>query len=248
MNIKTKRGISNKRGDMTTTQIVMLIILIVSFAVLLILYFRLGLGELSDKQICYNSVILKSKSPGSIGAGGLDCKTNYICISGGKDCKDMIPTKTIDVNPKEKQEIFKPIAEEMADCWWMFGEGKVDYVEYLVNVFPESHCAVCSVVKFDETIQGEFLDGFDYEEFYNFLSVEQVKEGQSYLNYLYGGIKDVSLLNYSIERSSGKFFTDKQYLIITGMKEENDYIYPYFIYSEELYSKEICRNFDITKA
>src|SRR3989339_538597 len=79
----------NKRGELTTQQIVGLIILITSFAVILFLLFRLNLGEISEKEICHNSVVLKGQSPSNFDVGNLDCKTNYVCISGGEDCKDL---------------------------------------------------------------------------------------------------------------------------------------------------------------
>ena len=52
----------NKKGELTTHQLVGLIILIVSFAVILFLLFRLNLGETTNKEICHNSVIMKGKS------------------------------------------------------------------------------------------------------------------------------------------------------------------------------------------
>ena len=76
----------NHKGELTTQQIVTLIILVVSFAVILFLIFRLNLGETTQKEICHNSVLMKAKSlPGT---GYLDCKTNYVCISGGGECDE----------------------------------------------------------------------------------------------------------------------------------------------------------------
>ena len=46
-----------KKAEMTTQQIVILIILIIGFAVILFFLFRLNLGQESDKQLCYNSVM-----------------------------------------------------------------------------------------------------------------------------------------------------------------------------------------------
>src|SRR3989339_574623 len=94
----------NKRGELTTQQIVGLIILITSFAVILFLLFRLNLGEISEKEICHNSVVLKGQSPSNFEVGNLDCKTNYICISGGEDCKDFNHTNIINININQKPE------------------------------------------------------------------------------------------------------------------------------------------------
>ena len=51
-----------KRGELTSQQLVTIIILIISFAVILILIFKLNLGQESDKEICHNSVVMNSKS------------------------------------------------------------------------------------------------------------------------------------------------------------------------------------------
>ena len=151
-----------KKAELTTQQIVGLIILIVSFTIILFFLFRLNLDETSDKEICHNSVVMKGQSV--LGGGNLDCKIAYVCISGGEDCEDFNPSKTIDINPNEKNakdEIVKAINTEMSDCWWMFGEGKIDYIGDWLNKpgFLETHrCAICSIIKFDKTIQENFVN------------------------------------------------------------------------------------------
>ncbi len=87
---------ASKRGELTTQQIVMMIVLITSFIILLLLLVRLNLGKETQKEICHNSIIMKSKGKGII--GNIDCKTNYVCISGGNDCQYMNPTATIKIN------------------------------------------------------------------------------------------------------------------------------------------------------
>ena len=51
--------LKNKKGEMTTQQIVLLIILIASFAVILGFLFKLNFGAESEKDICHNSVVLR---------------------------------------------------------------------------------------------------------------------------------------------------------------------------------------------
>lgn len=143
-----------KRGELTTQQLVGIIILIASFAIILFLLFRLNLGESSAKEICHNSVIMKSQS--KLAVGSVDCKTNYVCISGGEKCEEFNPTAT--VNAKTKEEIAAVLEKEIEDCWWMFGEGKIDYIGYWISKpgSLETHsCAICSIVKFDKQIQEE---------------------------------------------------------------------------------------------
>lgn len=157
LEISPKRFLlKNRKGELTTQQLVGLIILIASFAVVLFFLFRLNLGESSDKEICHNSVVMQSQS--TLKTGSLDCKTSYVCISGGGNCEEFNPTATINV--KTKEETLKAIADAISDCWWMFGEGKVDYVGYswAVDYFVGTNCAICSIIKFDEQIQEEISE------------------------------------------------------------------------------------------
>ena len=163
--------IENKKGEITTKQIVTLIILIVSFVIILFLLFRLNLGRATDKEICHNSVVLKSAGKGLVGQ--LDCKTNYLCISGGNDCEGISPTETVKINLNKeddviKKEIMKVIADEMADCWWMFGEGKVDYIGLGIDdaLFGEVNCALCSIISFDEKVQKVMSEEVKVSDFY----------------------------------------------------------------------------------
>ena len=174
-----------KKGELTTQQIVTIIILIVSFAVILFFLSRLNLGETGNKQICHNSVLLKSKTAGF--GGRLDCRTSYLCISGGGKCETLNPTETIRVNPNKKSEIMEAIAKEMADCWWMFGEGKIDYVSAFDGetriIKKNVVCGVCSIVEFDPIIQGK-REEITYGELMEHL--EKNKRGEeNYLKYLY---------------------------------------------------------------
>jgi len=210
----------NKKGEITTKQIVTLIILIVSFVIILFLLFRLNLGRATDKEVCHNSVVLKSAGKGLVGQ--LDCKTNYLCISGGNDCEGINPTTTVKINPENKEEIMKAIADEMADCWWMFGEGELAYIGVFEGglVQRKTSCAICSIVKFDEKIQEANPDGITYEEFLNNLTILK-DDSESYLHYFY----DV----YTIEDLLDKFDViredyetkkpipfDRKYVIRTG--------------------------------
>jgi len=249
--------IKEKKGELTTQQIVMLIILITSFAVILFFFFRLNLGETTNKEICHNSVVLKGKSVA--GFGNLDCRTNYLCISGGGECEGINPTETIKIDLSKdnaKNEIMETIVNEMADCWWMFGEGKVDYVggtDYL-----NYHCGVCSNVKFDKAIQKNFQE-ISYNEFYTFLSNSKKDNSQTYLKYLYesNSIEEVKSKLKKFEFSES-FSTNEGFVIITGINREIKTniklsgkplpLYPYFIKSDEIKEKTECEVFDITKA
>jgi len=207
-----KRKSSLKKAELTTQQIVVLIVLLVSFIILLLFLFKLNFQELSEKEICQSSIQLNSKATVF---GKIDCKINYLCISGGGECKSFTSKKiaNIDLKDKEtaKKEIMKILAEEMADCWWMFGEGKVDYIG--TGAFDQRACAVCSEIAFDEKIIFSGLGVISYKEFYEFLNKE--KRGTTQKTYLaYWDNLAVDKLDSTFLSSSIAF--DKKYGIYTG--------------------------------
>jgi len=171
-----------KKGEITTAQIVTIIILIVSFIVILYFFFRLNLGATTNSEICHNSVVLQAKSAKLVGA--LQCKTDYVCISGGGTCENLNPTITLKVDSTKKNETMKALADQMANCWWMFGEGKLDYLELSAvqgTVTGGRGCAVCSVVGFDNKI-----NSISYGDFIDYLAKTKKDDTQTYLQYLYG--------------------------------------------------------------
>jgi len=215
-NIKEKNF--GKKGELTTTQLVTIIVLIVSFIVVLFLFFRLNLGETSNKEICRNSVILRGQA--GIVAGPLDCRTNYFCISGGRNCEEITPTATVNVDPKNKEEIMKALAEEMADCWWMFGEGKVGYADR--NAFNDVACSICSIVEFDERVREE-AEPIEYRDFYDYLRTTPKSSTQTYLQYFYD-VNSLNSLEEGFNQTLGDYLDEtldpgKNYVILTGMSQ-----------------------------
>tara|TARA_Y100000310_G_scaffold303088_1_gene341085 strand:+ start:578 stop:1357 length:780 start_codon:yes stop_codon:yes gene_type:complete len=252
-----------KRGELTTQQIVGLIILITSFVVILFFFFRLNLGEETQKEICHNSVVLKGKgtlAKLAAGGGSLDCRTNYVCISGGGECEGINPTETIEIDLSKdtaKNEIMKVVANEMADCWWMFGEGKINYVG---NDLIDYHYAICSIVKFDKNINVDI----SYENLFEFLEKNKKDNTQTYLEYIFGVSKDEDFLVKSkyLQGQTNPFSFDEKYSIITGRNVEGfgcgtlgkekcpDKVVPvYFIKTSDLNKNDnFVGKYDITKA
>lgn len=207
-----------KRGEITTQQIVLLIILLVSFAIILIFIFYLNPGETTNKEICHNSVVLNDKSAGISGA--IDCRTNYVCISGGGDCESLPGAAKIKVNPSKREEIVGAIAKEMADCWWMFGEGNIEYVN--PNAFEGVSCSVCSVISFDEKLKEiesipyiELYDGFNKDRDVN-------KPGETYIEYVYGrgSLSQLESEFYFKDYFGKSLDFNNDYVVLTGIKQE----------------------------
>ena len=241
-----------KNGELTTQQIITIIIIIISFVVLLFFLFRLNPGETSSKQICYNSVVLIGKGKGLIGS--LDCKTNYLCMSGGDSCTNFNPTSTAKVDVSKKDQILKAIADEMAKCWWMFGEGKIDYVGHPLG--GDSHCAICARIKFDAKVQDKVKE-ITYSELSEYMKTHQSSHdaSQSYLKYLYG-VNSLESSNTELkdfDLNSAPITTNKDYIIVTGIDPEpplisDKYIKVNIVKTDEVTSKTRCEIFDITQA
>lgn len=276
----TKR---NKKGDnIITPQLIIIMVLIASVAILLFFLTRLNLGGATNKQICHNSVVLKATSGGTIGS--LNCKTDYVCISNGGTCSDITPTQTIKItggvigtglftmggttppatneeNQIAKNQTFKVIADLMADCWWMFGEGQLDYSEASFSTV----CAICSVVKFDNKLQNNFPNGFTYKEFFEYLrDTKMANSQQNYLSYLFGDNEVDALLNSpDLEKIVPKTISLKEkYVVRTGQtnvglggliakiflgKPGIYHLFPYFVDINHIPSNPKCNTF-VTKS
>ena len=172
-----------KKGELTTEQIVLLIILIASFAVILFFLLKLNLGQETDTEICHNSVVTRGTSIIPTDALPLKCKKQYVCISLDGSCEAM--TKPDDlIKVKTEEDVYKALAEDMADCWWMFGEGKVNYAGSEVD--PKLYCSLCSQIAFDDSVKNLFgnQDSFDKKNLYDYLAKTKRSDGQTYLGYL----------------------------------------------------------------
>ena len=236
-----------KRGELTTKQLVTMIILVTSFVILLFLLFKLNLGQITDDQVCKNSIVLQSKNPLNkvFTSLNFDCKTQDLCISGGGDCKGSFD-ETIPINPDEKNEILKVIADEMFDCWRIFGEGKLDFS--LVSS-PTTNCAICSRVSFDESIKEEVL----YSDLFFFLNGKDKVGTQTYKEFLFPS--DPVELEKDWDKIL-KFFKNQKisfkenYVVVMGINldvDQDNYLPVHFIKSSR--TREIgCEAFDLTKA
>ncbi len=206
-----------KKGEISTQQIVLLIILLISFIVILFLLFRLDLGKESDEDICHNSVILRA-SPLPDAATPLQCSRTYVCISQDGSCEGMTNPDIIKV--KTKRELYTEIAKKMADCWWMFGEGRVDYVGNSLK--PNLYCSICSQIVFDNSLNK--IDGIngkiDQKDFYSAIeNINRSDGGESYLEYL-TSYSTFSSFQNAISRQNVDFGTlsfNRPYFVMMGI-------------------------------
>jgi hypothetical protein len=137
----------NKKGALMWQVIIPLIILLLTGAILFFFLGGLPWKQTVDREACYQSVVQRSYSIAGIQPGQvlpLRCKTEEIIISS-----------------TDEEQIKRDIANAMYDCWWMLGQGKLDFFQedYLQSIsIPEiagggveSSCIICSIIKFDES-------------------------------------------------------------------------------------------------
>src|SRR3989344_3635482 len=193
-------GMLNKKGEITTQQIVTLIILIASFAVILFLLFRLNLGKQTGTDLCRNSVILKGKSVLPKDTIKLDCYRGYKCLTFDGSCEGLNNPEIAKV--KTATDVYKNIADEMAQCWSMFGEGKVNYAGD--DLTKNNYCSICSQILFDNSLSEikEFSGGKISKDFlYNYLSKNNISNNKmSYAQYIFG-TNDIEKLKSESQKS-----------------------------------------------
>ncbi len=194
----------------TNSTIVEIIIIVLSLVIIFIFISYLDLGGDTKKEICHNSVVLSSTTAG---IGHLNCEVYKLCISGGDDCTgDFDKEIKVDLTKKNKEftdQVWKIIADEMADCWSVYGEGKIDYTglketktQAIENWILETEaysCGVCSTIKFSEKVARElnvqfsagqigirnyYLD--DSKGLYQYLSDNYYATNKKYSIFLYG--------------------------------------------------------------
>lgn len=209
-----------KKGELTTEQIVVLVILIISFGVILFFLLRIDLGNQTSEDICHNSVLMKSGVGTKAGIAAnsieLQCERQYVCITYDGRCDKLLKPKIIKV--KNEDEFYHAIAEEMADCWWMFGEGKLNYVGK--DLVPGVYCSICDQLAFDSSVDKIFPGGyFELGDLYDYMAAHNISEGETYSEYLF------NRNDYVSDSKSGEIefrnvTLSKDYYVLTGMISE----------------------------
>jgi len=212
--MKKKRG--TKKGEITSQQIVLLIVLIISFAVILYFLFTLNLGKTSDSDVCHNSVTERGSGVIPSESIPLNCKTSYICLTKDGSCEKMTNPQIEKVSTAT--EVYATLAQQMADCWWMFGEGKLNYVGKDFN--SELYCSICSQVVFDNSLT-MFPNGqIQQSDFYDYMAnTKMSNQNITYLDYLVG-LNTAIDMKTTLATNGASFGTidiSKQYYVMMGI-------------------------------
>ncbi|MEM4641261.1 MAG: hypothetical protein QXW65_01965 [Candidatus Pacearchaeota archaeon] len=176
-----------KRGAITQQVLIALIILIFVAAVLFLFLRLIPYKAVSEKEACHQSVVLRGKSIMGVKPGQLLVPLN---------CK----TQSIEISSMNEETIKREIANAMYDCWWMLGEGKIQFwsesawKEFAIPVVgkPKSICIICSRIVFDKKIKEKNLQ----------------LDMASYIEKTKIPLKNITYLEYFTEESNAKLPTD----------------------------------------
>lgn len=218
----------------TPAVIVTFVILIASFIVVIYFLFVLNPGKESDQEVCHNAVLTRAAGVLPKETIPLNCKTDYICISKDGTCEEMINPEIIKVNTAD--DVYNALATQMANCWWIFGEGNANYIGDKFS--SDLYCSICSQIAFDNSVDNLFAVNpsliarasagipenysdslIDKRNFYTYLSNNNVSgKDISYLNYFLGlqDSKSISDVLQNNNYNYGYIDLKQQYLLVMG--------------------------------
>ena len=127
----------NLRGELTTQQLVIMIVLIASFSILLLFLLRFDFKGSTREEICRESVVLASKSGTGV---SLNCQTSYECLSSGDSCQSLKSAEIVRI--KNDQEIVEHVADSLVSCWNMYWKGEYDFVSFSAGTTKS--CGICN--------------------------------------------------------------------------------------------------------
>src|SRR3989344_3389121 len=157
--------IKNKNADITTSQIVMIILLVAGFAIIVFFIIQLSWSGQINRQVCHESVVVRGTLP-SLARGyiPLKCMTDKVCITSStfgsceafKDVKGVTRARISSDKDKARKDIERTITQEIYSCWTMMGQGKLSLFSQeltktygIGTVYPT--CVLCSRIAFDKT-------------------------------------------------------------------------------------------------
>jgi uncharacterized protein YneF (UPF0154 family) len=187
-----------KRGEVTSSQLVIWISLIVSFLVIVFVMGQIFLdNELTESQVCKTSVLARdaANTRSDVFQGSkylpLNCQTTKTCLGDGRCKEDFIDTKSSPVtkikfnseDPVEIQnEILDVYSESILNCHVKMGEGHANFLP--ANFGKTSYCIICSRISIDESLKNSAPESVSY--FNVFEKMERKSfEGKSYLERVY---------------------------------------------------------------
>ncbi|MFH1501179.1 MAG: hypothetical protein ABIE22_04515 [archaeon] len=187
---------ARKKGELTSSQLALLILAVMSFLVLLGFWYMLNIEHEMNSWWCHFSVVLRA-TLNKIGGGALElgqyielaCRTEKVCVQeGGEGCGGIIGTKDNPIqNEKvdDKRDVMNVMAEKLYECNSVLGEGKINFMPS--QTFKQNYCLICSRIAFDDKVKGD-IKQIGVGELYQYMEEEKKnRRGDSYLSVIYPG-------------------------------------------------------------
>jgi len=228
----------DKKAELTTAQIIGLIIILAGFVVILIFFLLVPWTKTIDKEVCHQSVVMRhSANVGDVGAGAVPfkCQTGKICFvfSKSEECTEFSGIKNVnEIKIKDEEDIKKELAGLMYDCWDMLGRGLLDYhprgKKIGKDAWVEQYCSPCYRVAFSDEVKKEY-EKIQYDELYKWMAVNEVpNQEKTFLQAVYYideyEVVRQKLLNDAIKKGTSVdkiiINTSQEQVILTSMIKE----------------------------
>ncbi|MFH1710877.1 MAG: hypothetical protein ABH840_01035 [Nanoarchaeota archaeon] len=195
----------NQKGEVTTTQIVGLVLLLFGFAIIILFLVSYPWKSGIDKEACHEQIVMRS----SVNLKGLNvgtksiipldkCGTEKICLSmSGGDCEEFGPATSEDritkISVKNENDVMIVFANSLYDCNSLLGKGQLDF---LPKGFSEKkYCLSCARIAFDKEAK-EKLKDINYYDLYKLMYSMKDTDGNRFLEVVYPGF---SSYEYSLD-------------------------------------------------
>lgn len=100
------------------------------------------------------------------------------------------------------EQIYEILAEEMANCWWMFGEGKLAYASSTTTSYLA--CSICDQIGFDNSINfvpGNYISKLDFYHYLSTTNMSSKEDAKTYSEYLFGLNKEELIQSVQSDKS-----------------------------------------------
>ncbi len=182
-----------KKGELTSEQIVIWVIVIASFIIIIAFIAGLNLTGMTDEEQCKLSVVSRATMPLDVAKSfiPLNCNTKKICITSGKgNCGDVFGGESPQIislpgDPKAAIKLIeKTSADEMYSCWNVMGKGKLDLFNNAKAKFGVNSakrvCVMCSRIAIDPSVNASLLEQVDINTYMQLNQISSNSE-QTYL-------------------------------------------------------------------
>ncbi|MBI2175824.1 hypothetical protein HYU40_00555 [Candidatus Woesearchaeota archaeon] len=172
----------------------------------------------------------------------LDCKTIFTEITKDSINRAEFPISFgKDATPEQKKEKLKDaVMQQMAECWYMYGQGKAKVQQAVETEEGKTTCIVCSEIiptkEFVEDMQKNSPDVLTLDKMYAYAASNNVppQNSKSYLDYMLENAKtrpDVLRegemskpgVNYVVEPT--KITLDKRYSVVFAIADQTEHLF-----------------------